>query len=104
MHCATTDCIMELSHPCPSACATTERMPSHCVPSCAWRRYHPHFHGSSSLQEQSASGPILVTSDVKYLTLERGCAPLMALLEVALTRRIYLQAFMFQDANLTDAP
>ena len=67
-------------------------------------RYHPHFHGSSSLQEQSASGPILVTSDVKHLTPERGCAPLLALQAAALTRVLYLQAFMFEDANLTDAP
>jgi hypothetical protein len=46
----------------------------------------------------------LVTSGVKHLTPERGCAPLLALMEAALTRVIYLQAFMFQDANLTGAP
>ena len=67
-------------------------------------RYHPHWHGSASVQVQSASGPILVTSDVKHLTADRGCLPLSTLLAGIQTRILYFQAFLFEDAEIVDEP
>lgn len=56
------------------------------------------------MQVQSASGPILVTSDVKYLTADRGCLPLSTLLAGIQTRILYFQAFLFEDADIVDEP
>ena len=67
-------------------------------------RYHPHWHGSASVQVQSASGPILVESDVKYLTADRGCLPLGMLLDSIHKRMLYFQAFLFEDAEIIDEP
>lgn len=56
------------------------------------------------MQVQSGSGPIIVDSPVKYLTLERGCEPLDNLLSHVKTRVLYIQAFMFQDSDIIDSP
>lgn len=67
-------------------------------------RYHPHLHGSTALQGQSASGAIIVDSNVSFLTASKGCAQLNALLEGVQTRILYLQTLFFRDADVASDP
>ena len=67
-------------------------------------RYHPHLHGSTALQGQTASGPITIQSNVSYLTAGKGCAPLTSLLGGVQTRILYLQTLFFGDADVDSDP
>ena len=44
------------------------------------RRFHPHLKGSSTLQQTSASGVIIVEDDPLWLS-PPGCGPLQRLLQ-----------------------
>ena len=78
------------------ACAPVRR--------CSLRRYHPHLHGSTALQGQTASGPITVESNVSFLTAGKGCGPLSSMLQDVQTRILYLQTLFFEDADVDSAP
>jgi len=67
-------------------------------------RYHPHLHGSTALQSQTASGPITVESDVAFLTASKGCTPLNKLHQSIQTRILYLQTLFFGDADVEADP
>ena len=68
------------------------------------RRYHPHYHGATALQGQTATGPITIDSDIQFLTPPRGCGPLSSLLESIQTRILYLQTMFFRDADVHNNP
>ena len=67
-------------------------------------RYHPHLQGSTALQAQTASGPITIDSDIDFLTPQKGCGPLSALLQGVQTRILYLQTLFFEDADVEKDP
>ena len=68
------------------------------------RRYHPHLHGATALQGQTASGPITIESNVSFLTADKGCAPLDSLLKSVQSRILYLQTLFFKDADVESDP
>ncbi|CAK0786985.1 hypothetical protein CVIRNUC_010201 [Coccomyxa viridis] len=72
------------------------------LPGLFW--YHPHYHGATALQGQTATGPITIDSDVQFLTPQRGCGPLSSLLESVQTRVLYLQTLFFKDADVQNNP
>ncbi|CAL5229192.1 g12472 [Coccomyxa viridis] len=86
----------------PSANTYTYAIPQMHLPGIFW--YHPHLHGSTALQGQTASGPITIQSNVSYLTAGKGCAPLSALLGGVQTRILYLQTLFFEDADVESDP
>ena len=56
------------------------------------------------MQGQTATGPITIDSDIRFLTPQRGCGPLSSLLESVQTRILYLQTLFFRDADVQNNP
>ena len=77
---------------------------AHHVRRCRLCRYHPHLHGSTALQGQTASGPITIESNTSFLTAGKGCAPLSVLLQGVQSRILYLQTLFFEDADVESDP
>jgi FtsP/CotA-like multicopper oxidase with cupredoxin domain len=61
-------------------------------------RYHPHAHGSSTLQAGTANGLILVDDDDRWLPDDRGCGPLKAALAAAPAEVLLIDILAFATA------